>query len=239
MPDFSIEDSLSGPVCGIDEAGRGPLAGPVVAACVFAPFDVRGEDFWYHVNDSKAVPKKLRDILFDSITARCTFGIGQASVAEIDSLNILQASFLAMRRAFQAMTRTMMPGPLPAQALVDGNGAPQGLNCPALPVIKGDSRSLSIAAASILAKVTRDRIMNDLAQDHPRYGWASNAGYPAPAHIAAIETWGVTEHHRRSFAPVRNFLALGSCRAPASVHDGQGRELMFSSRGGAVRKGES
>lgn len=205
-----MEDSLSGLACGIDEAGRGPLAGPVVAACVLAPPVTRGAAFWGRVNDSKALSKKIREDLFDAITIQCAFGIGQASVAEIDSFNILQASFLAMRRAFEAMMETLDAPP--AHALVDGNGSPRGLACPVLPVIKGDSRSLSIAAASILAKVTRDRIMETLAQAHPQYGWARNAGYPAPAHLAAIERHGITQHHRRTFAPVRRFLQSGTCR---------------------------
>lgn len=220
-PDFSIEDSLSGSVCGLDEAGRGPLAGPVVAACVFVSPDARAEAFWGRVNDSKAVSKKLRETLFESITARCSFGIAQASVAEIDRINILQASFLAMRRAFEVMVADMSEPP--ACALVDGNGVPRGLSCSVLPVIKGDSRSLSIAAASILAKVTRDRIMEGLALAHPDYGWARNAGYPAPAHIAAIDAHGITDHHRRTFAPVRRFIQSGTCRdgvVPSPVRAG-------------------
>lgn len=210
MPDFSLEDALSDPVCGIDEAGRGPLAGPVVAACVYAPPENRGAAFWSRVNDSKALTRSARETLFDTISESCVVGIAGTDVADIDSLNILQATFLAMRRAFATVQDKM--DKLPAHALVDGNGAPPGLPCNVLPVIKGDTRSLSIAAASILAKVTRDRIMDDLSQAHPNYGWASNAGYPTADHIKAINAHGITEHHRRSFGPVKAYLICGECR---------------------------
>ncbi|HRC26087.1 MAG TPA: ribonuclease HII [Alphaproteobacteria bacterium] len=215
MPDFSLEDALQGPVCGLDEAGRGPLVGPVTAACVFVPPRSRDQAFWSRVNDSKALTSFVRESLFESITSHCVFGIAHADPAEIDSLNILQASLLAMRRAFEILC-AKMDAP-PSHALVDGNAAPPGLGCAVVPVIKGDARSRSIAAASILAKISRDRILLDLATQHPHYGWETNAGYPTAQHIDAINAHGLTVHHRHSFAPVRNFLTFGDCRAGRTI----------------------
>lgn len=195
-PDFSHELTLSGTVCGIDEAGRGPLCGPVVAACVYVPETARAHGFWTHVNDSKKLKPKQRDILFDDICAACSFGIGQASVQEIDTLNILQATLLAMRRAYNAM------GVDCTTALIDGNRAP-ALPCRAQTLVSGDAKSLSIAAASILAKVTRDRLMLELDAAYPAYGWAQNAGYGTEAHLQALAAHGPTSHHRTSFAPLK------------------------------------
>jgi ribonuclease HII len=203
MPDFVIERRCCGIVCGIDEAGRGPLAGPVVAAAV--------------VLEQKRFPRRLREELDDSkrLTAdrrercyralrRCAgrgvarIGVGAASVDEIDGLNILRASLLAMARAVTALAIR------PDTALVDGTVAPP-IACPVLTVIGGDAKSFSIAAASVVAKVTRDRIMRALAQRYPGYGWETNVGYATPEHGAALRRLGPTPHHRRSFAPVRQF----------------------------------
>ncbi len=182
------------PCCGIDEAGRGPWAGPVVAAAVILQEVPAG------VDDSKKLSAATRNMLFQQITATAIFGIGLATVEEIDSLNILQATFLAMRRAVLALPA------MPAFALIDGNRVPGGLPCPAEAIVTGDGRCASIAAASILAKVTRDRIMAELSQVHPGYGWESNMGYGVPAHSAGLKRWGVTPHHRRTFKPIHNIL---------------------------------
>ena len=200
MPDLSLELAHDGIVCGLDEAGRGPLAGPVLAACVHIPPEARQESFWGMVNDSKKLSGKKRDALFDLIIAHTHYGIAQASAREIDEINILQASLLAMSRALEGMSKTFTL--TPALALVDGNRKPK-LPCAVRTVVKGDSISLSIAAASILAKVTRDRLMNDLCAQYPLYGWSRNAGYGTAEHMQAINDHGVTEHHRRSFAPVK------------------------------------
>ncbi len=205
MPDLSHELRLGHapdfPVCGVDEAGRGPLAGPVVAAAVILPCGPL-PDWCAKLDDSKVLKPTAREALFDRIVAECPHGIGEASVAEIDDLNILQATFLAMRRAVAALPVR------PACALVDGNRRPPGLDCRAETLVDGDALSLSIGAASILAKVTRDRIMADLARRHPGYGWERNAGYGTAEHMDAINRLGVTPQHRRSFAPVSKQLSL-------------------------------
>lgn len=198
-PDFSLENAVNGSVCGLDEVGRGPLAGPVTAACVFIPDNKRDLAFIPEIRDSKTLSEKKLDYLFECIREHFVFGIAECSPAEIDEINILQASLKAMRQAFEIIT------PAPHHALVDGNRAPK-LPCPAQTVVKGDSKSVSIAAASILAKVTRDRFMRKLAEEHPHYGWDSNVGYPAPAHLEAIKIHGITAHHRKSFAPVKDFI---------------------------------
>lgn len=201
---FDLENQILGPVCGLDEAGRGPLAGPVVAACVYIPQEVRAESFWAQVNDSKKLSEKKRDALYDLIIAHTHFGIAESTTQEIDEINILQASLLAMSRSLDIMSANFKI--TPALALVDGNRKPK-MSCPVQTVVKGDSISLSIAAASILAKVTRDRTMNDLCEQFPMYGWSRNAGYGTAEHLRAINDHGVTKHHRSSFAPVRNALA--------------------------------
>ena len=196
LPDFSLEAVGPAPVCGIDEVGRGPWAGPVVAAAVILdPLAVpEGLD------DSKRLAAPRREELSAMLHACATLGIGMASVAEIEAMNILQASFLAMRRAVAALPRR------PAFALVDGHLEPPGLPCPCRPVIGGDGLALSIAAASIVAKVARDRIMVALAQQFPGYGWETNMGYGTREHAAALARLGITPHHRRSFEPVHNIL---------------------------------
>lgn len=205
-PDFALEDAHDGPVCGIDEAGRAPLAGPVMAACVFAPPEIRGQAFWHDVNDSKQLSKPKREHLAECIRGVCAFGVASASVEEIDEINIFQASLLAMRRAYEVMIRDFGFGPGMSLALIDGKFTPREMACAAQAVIKGDGKSRSIAAASILAKTARDEIMAALAREHPGYGWERNAGYPVPEHVEALARLGVTPHHRRSFGPVRDRL---------------------------------
>jgi ribonuclease HII len=183
-------------VAGVDEVGRGPLAGPVLAAAVVLDFTQLPAG----LADSKALRPARRQALARAIQAGAAVGIGQASVAEIDALNILRASHLAMRRALAAL-----PQP-PDHALIDGNLLPHDLPCPATAVVRGDATVLSIAAASIVAKVARDALMAELDLAHPGYGWRANAGYPTAAHLAALRTLGVTPHHRRSFGPIHNIL---------------------------------
>lgn len=197
-PSRSIEWAYEGHVAGIDEAGCAPLAGPVVAAAVI--FDRTPRNIPYGLDDSKKLDRATRERLFERIQNRAiAFGVGQASVAEIDQLNIHGARMLAMRRAVEALD----PGP--DICLVDGNCDPK-FGIPTQCVIKGDGLCSSIAAASILAKVSRDRIMADLAKDYPHYGWERNAGYGVPAHLEALKLVGVTPHHRRNFNRVREIL---------------------------------
>ena len=181
------------PVCGVDEAGRGPWAGPVTAAAIVLP-----AGFDLGVDDSKKLTEKTRERLFDDLL-RLPHGIGFASVEEIDEMNILQATFLAMRRAVEAMSVT------PAYILVDGNRLP-AWDYPSQAIIGGDGVSPSIAAASILAKVARDRLMRQLHEAFPQYGWASNKGYGAKAHSEGLAQHGVSPHHRKSYAPIRKIL---------------------------------
>ena len=194
-PDLSIESNLRGVIAGVDEAGRGPWCGPVVAAAaIIDPANIPAG-----INDSKKLSASKRDALYEQILTNCKTGIGIATVEEIDALNILGATKLAMRRAVE-----MLPV-RPDIALVDGNRAPE-MPCAVQTVIGGDAKSLSIAAASIIAKVTRDRIMRELAREFPGYGWENNAGYGTAQHQAALLLLGVTPHHRRSFAPIRALL---------------------------------
>ncbi len=188
-------------ICGIDEAGRGPLAGPVVAAAVVLPqgFSLPG------LNDSKKLTARKREQLYEALMndERVQKSVAQASVAEIDRLNILYATHLAMTRAAQGLPKT------PDFCLIDGLPVPN-FPFPSRSIVKGDARCLSIAAASILAKVTRDRLMAELGRQFPQYGFEHHAGYGTRAHLQAIETYGITVHHRRSFAPVAQMqLPLG------------------------------
>lgn len=198
--DFSHEYALQGAgyprIAGVDEVGRGPWAGPVVAAAVV----LDPHNLPWGANDSKKLTAKKREALHDRIWATAHVGIGEASVEEIDRHNILQATYMAMKRALAALPV------LPDFALIDGNRLPASLSCPAHPVVKGDGVVLSIACASIVAKVYRDRLMGDLAKAHPHYGWEHNAGYGAPAHQQGLRTHGVTAHHRRSFKPIAELL---------------------------------
>ena len=203
MPDFSLEREAGGLVAGIDEAGRGPWAGPVVAAAVVLDPETLPQTLGLALDDSKKLSTRRREALFDALR-RCTrAGVGHAEVGEIDSVNILAATMLAMARAVENL------GVEPDLALIDGNRAPK-LRCPARCVVGGDGLSLSIAAASIVAKVTRDRIMADLARRFPGYGWERNAGYGTAEHRAALQRLGVTPQHRRSFKPVINILRANS-----------------------------
>lgn len=200
QPDYSFEMTAQTAgariVTGVDEVGRGPLAGPVVAAAVVLDPDRIPKG----LRDSKMLSAKRRAALAEALQDMAQIGIGSASVAEIDQINILRASHLAMERAIAAL-----PVP-PDHALIDGNMIPRGLAIPAQALIKGDARSVSIAAASIVAKIWRDKVMWDLAQQFPGYGWETNAGYPSKSHKLALQNLGVTPHHRRSFKPVHNIL---------------------------------
>jgi ribonuclease HII len=205
MPDFALERSCGGLVCGIDEVGRGPLAGPVVAAAAILDLRRFPRRLRHELDDSKALTREQRESCY-RVLKRCVangagrIGIGAASVSEIDRINILRAALLAMRRAVAAL------GTQPDWALVDGTMAPD-LCCRVRTVVGGDALSFSIAAASVVAKVTRDKLMRYLAPRYPGYGWETNVGYATAEHGEAIRRLGVTPHHRRSFAPVRLALA--------------------------------
>jgi ribonuclease HII len=202
-PDFALETAafIKGAlyVAGVDEVGRGPLAGPVTAAAV--RLDPRAVPSG--LNDSKKLSGPRRAVLAQDIWATADVSVAHASVAEVDELNILRASHLAMLRAVAGLKHA------PDHLLIDGNQMPRGLSCAAQTVIAGDALCLSIAAASIVAKVVRDQVMVDLAQQHPGYGWETNAGYGTKAHLDALLNLGVTPHHRRSFAPVHKMLYQG------------------------------
>ncbi|MCX7558039.1 ribonuclease HII [Sulfitobacter sp. F26204] len=199
-PDFEFERAAMAQgfarIAGVDEVGRGPLAGPVTAAAVVLdPLRIPEG-----LNDSKRLTKRARARLYEEISEVAEVSIAHASVEEIDALNILRASHLAMIRALEGLKT-------PADyALVDGNMLPQDLVMPAQAIIKGDARSQSISAASIMAKVCRDCVMLSLAQQHPGYGWETNMGYGSKSHMNALQNLGVTPHHRRSFKPVHNML---------------------------------
>ncbi|PPR24378.1 MAG: Ribonuclease HII [Alphaproteobacteria bacterium MarineAlpha10_Bin3] len=195
MPDFALESAHCGLVAGIDEAGRGPWAGPVVAAAAILDPAAMPDILTAKLNDSKKLSRTMRETLFAVLQNCAVSGVGIASVAEIEQLNILAATMLAMRRAVLALPA------MPDLALVDGNRAPD-LACAVQTVVKGEARSYSIAAASVVAKVTRDRIMAALAAADPRYGWETNQGYGTAAHRAALDRHGVTPHHRRGFKPI-------------------------------------
>ena len=199
MPDFVIENQYQNIVAGVDEAGRGSWAGPVVSAAVILPPNLDCQ-LIHKIDDSKKLKKNVRIELFAKLTSIATIGIGTAKPSEIDNLNILQATMQAMRRAVCALPVS------PTIALVDGNRSPP-LDCKVRTIVKGDSISLSIAAASIIAKVTRDRIMEKLAKTFPGYQFERNAGYGTKAHREAIQQIGISSAHRRSFAPIRAVLA--------------------------------
>ncbi|MEM6482058.1 MAG: ribonuclease HII [Pseudomonadota bacterium] len=199
-PSLDIErDAQAGGVlhiAGVDEVGRGPLAGPVTAAAVILDFD-RVPD---GIRDSKLLSRPRREKIYAAILETAEVSVAHASVAEIDDINILQATLLAMTRALESLKTT------PDLALVDGQRLPKSLPCPGRSIIKGDAICMSIAAASIVAKVTRDRLMWDLAQHYPGYGWETNAGYGSKSHMAALKKLGASPHHRRSFKPIHNIL---------------------------------
>ena len=199
-PDYSLEAAAHDKgylrIAGVDEVGRGPLSGPVTAAAVILDPQAIPEG----LNDSKKLSVKKREAVEQAIFDTSQVSIAHASVEEIDEINILRASHLAMERAVADLD------PAPDYLLIDGNLIPSGLTVACKAVIKGDGKSVSIAAASIVAKLCRDRLMVDLAQHYPGYGWEKNAGYPSKQHRQALLTLGVTPHHRRSFKPVHNIL---------------------------------
>jgi ribonuclease HII len=201
MPTFSYERRIGGLVAGVDEAGRGPLAGPVVAAAVVFRTCSLPRALSGRIDDSKKLSPEDRESAFVTLrrfaaSGDILIGVGAASVEEIDRFNILQATFVAMQRAIRRL------GCNPDAALVDGNIAPKGLGCRAEALVDGDARSLSIAAASIVAKVLRDRAMVRLAARYAGFGWETNVGYGTPEHIEGLGRLGPTKHHRLSFAPV-------------------------------------
>jgi ribonuclease HII len=187
-------------ICGVDEAGRGPLVGAVVAGAVV----LDPENPVAGLKDSKKLTPARREYLYEQILQKAkAWGVGEASPVEIDEINILQATMLAMRRAIEDLTTRL--GAWPDKALIDGN------RCPDLPIaaeaiVKGDTKEPAISAASIIAKVTRDRQMQILHQRHPQYGFAQHMGYPTEAHFAALKAFGICSEHRRSFAPVRRVM---------------------------------
>ncbi len=193
-PTFDIENETGfTTVAGVDEAGRGPLCGPVVAAAVIFPR--RDIEIPVIIRDSKQMTAHMRMMAYDWITQNTIWTVAQCSPAEIDELNILHASLTAMERAVQKLTCT------PQFCLIDGNKLPPHLT--GVPVVRGDAKSLSIAAASIIAKQTRDKIMQELSTQYPMYAWDKNAGYPTPEHLRAIEKYGINEHYRKSYKPVK------------------------------------
>jgi ribonuclease HII len=199
VPNFSFESAALSQghtiICGIDEAGRGPWAGPVVASAVI----LDPKNIPHGLNDSKKLNADKREFLFDPIMQSSQVGIGIVSAAEIDEINILQATFLAMQRAFAQLEKT------PQLALIDGNKSPK-LICKTQTIIGGDAKSLSIAAASIIAKVTRDRIMQQHDQTYPHYGFARHKGYGTSAHAATLAIHGPCAEHRKSFKPIALIL---------------------------------
>lgn len=206
-PDFSIEQASQKRCCGIDEVGRGPLCGPVVAAAVILPYDTPS-DILEQIHDSKKLSLKKRSYLFEKITEFGKIGIGEADVAEIDDINILNATMRAMTRALENLQKNSETSP--EYALIDGNRLPKDLPLPAEAVVKGDSKSLSIAAASIIAKHHRDTYMAELEKNYPGYGWSKNAGYGTKQHLQALRELGVTPHHRRTFRPIYELIDVNN-----------------------------
>ncbi|MSP76578.1 MAG: ribonuclease HII [Rhodospirillaceae bacterium] len=198
MPSFRFELRCEGRVAGLDEAGRGPLAGPVYAAAAVIDRTRAARKLLRMIDDSKKLTLEQREEAYEAMIASgvVQFAVAEASVEEIDRINILQATYLAMRRAVRALAEQ------PEVVLVDGNRAPPQLGCRAETIVGGDAHSYSIAAASIFAKVTRDRYMHALAISFPGYGWETNRGYGSAQHLQALELLGPTPHHRMSFAPV-------------------------------------
>lgn len=205
MPDFEWEDKFNAVTAGVDEAGRGPWAGPVAAGAVVILDRNLDEFLLKGLNDSKKLSALKREQLYEHLFAaeakgQVAIGIGLASAQEIDETNILQATFAAMRRAVAQLKVQ------PQYALIDGNQNPRDFPCRSCTVVKGDAKSYSIAAASIVAKVYRDRLMCELARKYPHYAFEKNAGYGTSAHVAGLKTHGVTPEHRRSYKPIQKFL---------------------------------
>jgi len=202
IPTYDIERSLGAPdaiICGVDEVGRGPLAGPVVTAAVI----LDPENIPHSLNDSKKLNAKKRAIISKEILATAECAFGEASLEEIDELNILHATMLAMQRAVANLPRKV------DHILVDGNRLPQ-FDAPASAIIKGDQKSVSISAASIIAKEKRDLLMKKLHEMHPEYGWNQNSGYGTKMHMEALNLVGPSRFHRKSFAPIRNLMTQQS-----------------------------
>ncbi|MBL41910.1 MAG: ribonuclease HII [Rhodospirillaceae bacterium] len=195
-PNFDIESTINGDIVGIDEAGRGPLAGPVYAASVI----LDKENIPSGINDSKSLNQKSREKLYQKIIQTSSYGVSMATAQEIDRLNILQATLLAMRRSFLNLSWKISK--LPGSALIDGNKAPQ-LPCKKITIVKGDTKSLSIAAASIIAKVTRDRHLKKLHYYYPNYDWGNNFGYSSIKHRLGLTLFGPSPHHRLTFKPLK------------------------------------
>ncbi len=204
MPDLSLENAALAAgwqqIAGIDEAGRGPLAGPVVAAAVVLDIHALSSPVWAALDDSKKMTATARETVYDAIIESADVGVGVATVDDIDLLNILGATMKAMADAARGLKKPA------GYALIDGNRLPV-LTCAGACVVKGDAKSMSIAAASVVAKVTRDRMMKALDQEYPGYGWAQNAGYGTKQHMDALARLGATPVHRKSFAPVRKILS--------------------------------
>ena len=205
MPDFELENSIKGVVAGVDEAGRGPWVGPVVAGCVVFLTKEVNPFLLENLNDSKKISKKKREQLYEVLLEEKAKGnilaeVGVASAKEIDEKNILNATFEAMKRAI------LNTGITPDFVLIDGNRVPKDFNYKAKAVVKGDAKSYSISAGSIMAKVYRDRLMEEMAKEYPYYGFEKNAGYGTKEHIEALKKYGITPEHRKSYAPIKEFL---------------------------------
>ena len=201
-PNLKFEKEAGCIVCGVDEVGCAPFAGPVTAAALILPDKPLPRKLLALINDSKIVPQPKREAAAAALPDYCVIGFGEASVEEIDEINIYHARMLAMRRAIEALSR------MPELALIDGNAKPKDLKCNVRTVVDGDAKCLSIAAASIGAKVRRDAYMRKLAQEFPGYGWETNVGYGTRDHRTAMARLGLTPHHRRSFVSVRQLTGL-------------------------------
>ncbi len=203
-PNFEYEERyVADVIVGVDEAGRGPWAGPVVAAAANL-YDHRQKctELISQLNDSKKLSDKKRRMLYEDLVEKIDYGVGIVNVDDIDKYNILEATKLAMQEAVLNLKQT------PAVALIDGNQPPK-LECKTVTIVKGDAKSLSISAASVIAKVTRDNIMLDLHNKYPHYAWDKNAGYGTKVHQEALIKFGITAHHRKSYAPIKKLLANG------------------------------
>ena len=205
MPDWKEEAKYQGLIAGIDEAGRGPWVGPVVAAAVTFHTHNINPILLNALNDSKKLSAKKREELYELLkqeaqNGKLNYGIGEASAQEIDDMNILQATFLAMQRAVEELPQ------IPDMAIIDGNRQPKKFPCPSVTLIKGDATSYSVAAASIIAKVYRDRLMTELARQYPGYGFEKNAGYGTKSHIEGLQKFGITPEHRKSYRPIAEML---------------------------------
>lgn len=194
-PSYKFDEAYESPIIGVDEVGRGPLAGPVISAAIILNKEIIPEG----INDSKKLSKKKRIIINEQLILHHSYAIGVATVEEIDKINILQASLLSMKRAILGLKI------VPKSILVDGNKLPD-LEYKMYPIVKGDSKSASIAAASIIAKVYRDKLMEDLSIQYPGYYWEKNSGYGTKQHLLALNNLGVTPIHRKTFAPIYNML---------------------------------